>query len=168
MTFDLDTAVTQGHRIVRWHALAAAGVGATPIAIADIAANAMIAKFMIRQILVAFQLSQKQIGVMDPTAQLAILEVIRRQGVARVRGMLGGKARAIAATGVGGRFAVRRAVRFIPLLGTVASASLSYLAIRAIGNEALGQCVRIRGDLQRDASANLRHRAGLHLPTGEV
>ena len=129
--------------IVRTRAVASATVALVPIPGIDMVADVALFTRMIERINHEFGLTPKQIEHLDSRTRILLYRSISDFGASMV-----GKAitRALVMRvlqSIGVRLASRSVTRFVPLAGQAVSASLSFVAVRYVGERHVLDCMRV-------------------------
>ncbi len=134
----------QCRRMVKQHALVAAGVAVVPLPGVDWAADVGVLLRLIPRINNAFGLSPEQIERLAPDRRVAVYKAITAGG-----GLLVGKlitqalvVRLLAVVGV--RMSAQQAAKYVPVAGQAVSALLTYSALKAVCEQHIQQCVAVR------------------------
>lgn len=142
------------NRIIREHAAASAVAAAIPIPGLDIAVDLGNMAMLHDRVVSHFGLSRGQIDQHGLQRKAVVLEVVRRQGCTFVGQVLTKKVLIRIVGQRLGRTLVARFSRYVPVVGTVAAAGITYAAFAQFGNAVVKECLRVHGDLRRYGEAS--------------
>jgi len=152
----LIAAIGRSRRLLGRKALMAAVVGAVPIPGIDWAADAALLARVVPQISSEFGLSVTQVERMAPHERERIRKAAATVGALLVGRLVTRELLVTLARHAGVKLTAGQAAKFVPIAGQMVSATLSYAALRSLGELHIKDCVRV--------AQTLRHQ--LPAPTG--
>jgi uncharacterized protein (DUF697 family) len=139
----LIAAIRRSRRLLSHKALMAAAVGAVPIPGIDWAADATLLSRVIPQISAEFGLSVTQLDRLAPYDRERIQKAATAVGALLVGRLLTRELLITLARHAGFRMTAKQAARYVPIVGQAVSATLSYAALRALGELHIKDCVKV-------------------------
>jgi uncharacterized protein (DUF697 family) len=139
----LVAAIRRSRRLLSHKALMAAAVGAVPIPGIDWAADATLLSRVIPQISAEFGLSVTQLDRLAPYDRERIQKAATAVGALVVGRLLTRELLISLARHAGFRMTAKQAARYVPIVGQAVSATLSYAALRALGELHIKDCVKV-------------------------
>ena len=139
----LEKAVKRSRAMLHRKAMTGAVTSMVPIPGMDLFVDATLMSKLIPQINQAFGLTPEQIRQMDPERQEKLQNAIATVGDVMVGRMVTRDLVLRAIKMVGVRLTTKQAVRYVPIAGQVAAASLGYAALRYLGEQHIRECVRV-------------------------
>lgn len=139
----LIAAIRRSRRLLGRKAMMAAAVGAVPIPGIDWAADAALLARVVPQISNEFGLSVTQVERLAPQERERIRKAAATVGALLVGRLLTRDLLVALARHAGVKLTASQAARFVPLAGQVVSATLSYAALRSLGELHIMDCVRV-------------------------
>ena len=139
----LIAAIRRSRRLLSRKALVAAAVGAVPIPGLDWAADATLLSRVIPQISAEFGLSVTQLDRLAPYDRERIQKAAAAVGALLVGRIVTRELLISLARQAGIRLTAQQAAKFVPLVGQVVSASLSFAALRTLGELHIRDCVKV-------------------------
>jgi uncharacterized protein (DUF697 family) len=144
---DLEALAARCRRLVRTHAMVAAGVAMVPVPLVGAAADVAVLVRVLNRINAEFGLSPGQIERLAPAEQVAVYKALSNAGAWFV-GKVMTRALVITLLKVQGpRLAGSQLLRWVPVAGQAASAALTFGALRWVCEQHIEQCVRVAGEL---------------------
>ncbi|MDK2124892.1 hypothetical protein [Parachitinimonas caeni] len=140
---ELEAVREQCRRFVTSRAAISAGAAAVPLPGLDIGTDAAILVAMIPEINRRFGLSHEQLDTMDPQAKRVILIAVTSIGSELIGRFITREIILKVLTKMGLTVSSRMVTRFVPVLGSVLSASVSFAAMKALGNAHVEDCYRV-------------------------
>ena len=137
---ELDAVRASCRALVNSRSGASALVAAIPLPGPDVAADISILMEMIPAINRRFGLAPDQVAELSPAIQGVVLASISRVSSTLVGRALTKELVVILLKRIGVRIAAKSAARFVPLLGSVVSAGISFAAMRMVGNKHVDDC----------------------------
>jgi len=154
---ELIAAIRRSRRLLGRKALLAAAAGAVPLPGLDWAADAALLARVIPQISAQFGLSVTQVERLAPHERERIRKAATTVGALMVGRLVTRDLLIRLARHAGVRLTASQAAKFVPIAGQVVSASISYAALRTLGEIHIKDCVQV--------AQSVRHR--LPQPTRE-
>ena len=140
---ELDGVRLRCRALVNARSGASALVAAVPLPGPDIAADVTILMEMIPAINRRFGLAPDQVAELSPALQGVVLASISRVSSTLVGKALTKELVIAVLKRVGVRLATKSAAKFVPLLGSVVSAGISFAAMRMVGNKHVDECYEV-------------------------
>lgn len=140
---DLIAAVRRSRRLLGRKALMAAAIGAVPIPGIDWAADAALLARVIPQISAQFGLSVTQVDRLAPSERERIRKAAATVGALLVGRLVTRELLIKLASHAGVRMTAKQATKYVPVVGQAISATLSYAAMRALGELHIKDCVQV-------------------------
>lgn len=139
----IQKAAERSRRLVTKRALISAGASALPVPGADIAVDIGVMTSILTSVNQEFGLTQEQINRLPTEKRLKLFSIITAVG-----GTFAGKIITVpivtaALRHVGVQLTAKQASRWVPIIGTAVSASVSFTALKFVGNQHIEDCVRI-------------------------
>ncbi|MFM7331412.1 MAG: hypothetical protein ACKO1L_07095 [Brachymonas sp.] len=138
-----EQARVRARALLSRRALVAAAAGAVPVPGLDWAVDAALLSKLLPQISQEFGLSPTQIAQLSPKQRERVQIAISLIGGTLVGKFLTKELLVAAAKAVGVRLTAAQAAKFVPLAGTVISASLNYAAVRWLGEQHIKDCLTV-------------------------
>lgn len=155
---DIDAIARQCRKLVSKRALISAGASVVPIPGVDIAVDISVLIAMIEEINRAFGLTPQQIEALSPRRRLFAYKAVMAVGSALIGRIVTRELVIKLLQTVGVRLTVKQAARFVPFAGQVVAASLSFAALKYLGDRHIADCVQVADTLIDLAGA----RSGQH------
>jgi uncharacterized protein (DUF697 family) len=140
---ELIAAIRRSRRLLGHKALMAAAVGAVPIPGIDWAADAALLARVIPQISAEFGLSVTQVDRLAPSERERIRKAAATVGALLVGRLVTRELLIKLASHAGVRMTAKQATKYVPIVGQAVSATLSYAAMRALGELHIKDCVQV-------------------------
>lgn len=140
---ELIAAIRRSRRLLGRKALMAAAVGAVPVPGIDWAADATLLSRVIPQISAEFGLSVTQLERLAPYDRERIQKAAAAVGALLVGRLVTREALIKLARHAGVKLTAQQAAKYVPLVGQAVSATLSYAALRALGELHIKECVQV-------------------------
>lgn len=144
----LIAAIGRSRRLLGRKALMAAAVGALPIPGIDWAADAALLARVVPQISSEFGLSVTQVERMAPHERERIRKAAATVGALLVGRLVTRELLVTLARHAGVKLTAGQAAKFVPIAGQMVSATLSYAALRSLGELHIKDCVRVAQTLR--------------------
>jgi len=140
---DIARIASDCRKLVTRRALISAGASVLPLPGVDVAVDITVLLQMIEQINERFGLTPQQIEQLAPQRRLFAYKAAMAVGSALIgrivtRGLV---IRLLKTVGV--RLSVKQAARYVPFAGQAVAASLSFAALKALGDRHVEDCVRV-------------------------
>jgi uncharacterized protein (DUF697 family) len=145
---ELIAAIRHSRRLLGRKALMAAAVGAVPIPGIDWAADAALLARVIPQISAEFGLSVTQVDRLAPSERERIRKAAATVGALLVGRLVTRELLVRLASHAGVRMTAKQATKYVPIVGQAVSATLSYAAMRALGELHIKDCVQVARSLR--------------------
>ncbi len=139
----LIAAIRRSRRLLSRKALVAAAVGAIPVPGIDWAADASLLSRVIPQISAEFGLSVTQLDRLAPFDRERIQKAAGAVGALLVGRLVTRELLLKLARHAGIKLTAKQAARYVPIVGQAVSATLSYAALRALGELHIKDCVKV-------------------------
>jgi uncharacterized protein (DUF697 family) len=140
---ELDRIKRECISIVNKRASASGLAAAVPLPGADIAADVAIMMELLSTINKKFGLSQDQIDGLDPETKKMLLVIVTSIGSDIVGKLITKQLVAQLLKKVGARVAVKGVAKFIPIVGQLAAAGISFGAMKMLGNSHIEECYQV-------------------------
>jgi uncharacterized protein (DUF697 family) len=169
----LIAAIRRSRRLLGRKAILAAIAGAVPLPGIDWAADAALLARVVPQISAEFGLSAMQVDRMAPQDRERIRKAAATVGALLVGRLVTRELLIKLARHAGVRLTAQQAAKFVPVAGQLVSATMSYAALRALGELHIKDCVRVVHAVQhalpapdsavpiRSAAAERKQRSGV-------
>jgi hypothetical protein len=140
---ELIAAIRRSRRLLGRRALMAAAVGAVPVPGIDWAADATLLSRVIPQISAEFGLSVTQLDRLAPYDRERIQKAAAAVGALLVGRLVTRELLMRLARHAGLKLTAQQAAKYVPIVGQAVSATLSYAALRALGELHIKDCVQV-------------------------
>jgi len=140
---ELIAAIRRSRRLLSRKAMVAAAVGAVPVPGLDWAADATLLSRVIPQISAEFGLSVTQLDRLAPYDRERIQKAAGAVGALLVGRLVTRELLIKLARHAGIKLTAQQAARYVPIVGQAVSATLSYAALRALGELHIKDCVKV-------------------------
>lgn len=140
---ELDAVRDECYAVVTARAALSAVTSAIPAPGVDVAADAAILLELIPVVNNRFGLSRDQIEGYDPIVKQTIYQVIKRAGLALVGVEATKTVVTQALKKIAGRAVTRQILKFIPIAGSVANATIGFAAMKYVGNSHVDDCYAV-------------------------
>lgn len=144
----LIAAIRRSRRLLGRKAMMAAVVGAVPLPGIDWAADAALLARVVPQISAEFGLSVTQVERMAPNERETIRKAAATVGALLVGRLVTRDLLVALARHAGVKLTASQAAKFVPIAGQVVSATLSYAALRSLGELHIKDCVQVAHSLR--------------------
>lgn len=139
----LIAAIRRSRSLLSRKAMMAAAVGAVPVPGIDWAADAALLSRVIPQISAEFGLSVTQLDRLAPVDRERIQKAATAVGALLVGRLVTRELLIKLARHAGIKLTAKQAARYVPIVGQAVSATLSYAALRALGELHIKDCVKV-------------------------
>jgi uncharacterized protein (DUF697 family) len=129
-------------RVTR-RALVSAGATVVPIPGLDLMVDIGLMVRMLNEVNEAFGLTPAQIEQLSPRRKLTVYAAVNALGSSAVGRLVTRELIALLLKRVARRVAAASVLRFVPLAGQAVAASLSFAALKYLGNRHIADCVRV-------------------------
>ena len=148
------------HRLVRRHALTAAGVSMVPLPGLDWLTDIAVLMRLLPAINAEFGLSPAQVERLSPQRQVVVYRALSATG-----GLVAGKLVTkemvlLLLKSVGVRLTTQQASKYLPVAGQAVSAALTYSALKFVCNQHIAQCEAVARQLMLPAPGQTGSRPG--------
>ena len=140
---ELIAAIRRSRRLLSRKAMMAAAVGAVPVPGLDWAADATLLSRVIPQISAEFGLSVTQLDRLAPYDRERIQKAAGAVGALLVGRLVTRELLIKLARHAGVKLTAQQAAKYVPIVGQAVSATLSYAALRALGELHIKDCVKV-------------------------
>lgn len=140
---DIAQAVQQARRLVTRRALVAAGVSAVPIPGLDWLTDVGVLMRVIPEINRVFGLSPEQIERLSPDRRVAVFKAVSAGGGLLVGKLVTRDVLLAVLRRVGVRLTAQQAARYVPIAGSIVSATLTFSALKVICEQHIRQCAEV-------------------------
>lgn len=140
---ELIAAIRRSRRLLSRKAMMAAAVGAVPVPGLDWAADATLLSRVIPQISAEFGLSVTQLDRLAPYDRERIQKAAGAVGALLVGRLVTRELLIKLARHAGVKLTAQQAAKYVPIVGQAVSATLSYAALRALGEMHIKDCVKV-------------------------
>jgi uncharacterized protein (DUF697 family) len=138
---ELDRVREECRSLVNKRASASAAAAVVPLPSVDIGADIAIMTDLINKINRKFGLSPEQIDLLDPSMKAQTLVVVTSIGSQLVGKVISKQTVTLLLKKVGKRVAVKQVTKFVPFVGQVVSAGISFGAMKYLGNSHIEECL---------------------------
>ncbi|MCX7920890.1 MAG: hypothetical protein N3B21_02520 [Clostridia bacterium] len=140
---ELDKIRNECRSMVAKRALLSGGATLIPIPGTDIIADIVILTRLLSSINEKFGLSRNQIEQLDYKAKSVILKVVKKCGSDLVGKIITRQLALRVIKKMGIKVAAKEVSRFVPIIGQVASVSMGYSAMKALGEAHINDCYNV-------------------------
>lgn len=149
---DIDAVARHCRKLATRRALISAGASVVPIPGVDIAVDISMLMSMMEQINAAFGLTPEQIEQLAPRRKMFAYKAITAVGGAVVGRVVTREIVVRMLQTIGVRLTAKQAARVVPIAGQVVAASISFAALKYLGERHIEDCVKV-ADTLMDMSA---------------
>lgn len=140
---DIAQIAGECRKLVTRRALISAGASVVPLPGVDVAVDVTVLLRMIEQINQRFGLSPQQIDELAPQRRLFAYKAAMGVGSALIGRMVTRELVIKLLKTVGVRLSVKQASKYVPFAGQAVAASLSFAALKALGDRHVEDCVQV-------------------------
>ncbi len=140
---DIVQLASECRRLVTRRALISAGASVIPMPGVDVAVDITVLLKMIEQINQRFGLTPEQIEQLAPHRRLFAYKAVMAVGSALVGRIVTREVVIKVLKTVGVRLSAKQAAKYVPFAGQAVAASLSFTALKALGDRHVDDCVRV-------------------------
>lgn len=144
---DVDAVARQCRKLATRRALISAGASVVPIPGVDVAVDIGVLMSMIEDINAAFGLTPEQIERLAPRRKLFAYKAVMAVGSSLIGRVVTRELVIKALKTVGVRLTAKQAARAVPFAGQVVAASLSFAALKYLGDRHIADCVQVADTL---------------------
>jgi uncharacterized protein (DUF697 family) len=139
---ELDAIRRESRKMVTTRALMSAGAAVVPIPGADIVADVGLLSTMLPEISKRFGLDHDQVAQLEPHLAQRVFVLASSMGNTVIGRMVTKRVVVALLRRVGVRLATASAARYVPLLGSAVAATISFGAMKLVGNAHIDDCHR--------------------------
>lgn len=147
---EIDAAIRECRRQVMRRAWLSAGVAVVPLPGLDIAVDISNVMRMLREINEVFGLTPAQIDTLTPKQRISVYKIVSTLAGSAVGRVVTREIAAVIMKSLLKRFVAKQAARVVPLAGQAVAASLSFAAIKLIGDRHIDDCVAVARAVARE------------------
>jgi hypothetical protein len=140
---ELVLAVRDCRKMATKAGLKSAAAGALPVPLLDAAVDIRILSKLIAAINERFGLSEDQIETYSESMQLAVFDLMKRTGTRFVGRYMTTDLLIPALRKAGIRIATKQGAKYIPVLGTILAAGVSFAAVKALAHLHIRECEQV-------------------------
>jgi uncharacterized protein (DUF697 family) len=140
---DIEAAAHRCRKAVMKRALISATAAVVPIPGIDLAVDVGVLMKMLQEINSEFGLTPEQIELLAPKRRLSAYKAIAAVGSSVVGRAITREALSLIVKSVAKRLATKTTVKFLPLAGQAIAATISFAAIKYIGDAHVDDCVAV-------------------------
>ncbi len=140
---DIATIASECRKLVTRRALISAGASVVPLPGVDVAVDITVLLKMIEQVNERFGLTPQQIEQLAPQRRLFAYKAAMGVGSALIGRIVTREVVIKVLKTVGVRLSVRQAAKYVPFAGQAVAASLSFAALKTLGDRHVEDCVRV-------------------------
>lgn len=144
---DIDAVARACRKLVTRRALISAGASVVPVPGLDVAVDISVLISMIESINREFGLTPQQIDLLSPRRRLFAYKAVMAVGSALIGRVVTRELVIKLLQTVGVRLTVKQATRFVPFAGQVVAASLSFAALKYLGDRHIEDCIQVADTL---------------------
>jgi uncharacterized protein (DUF697 family) len=130
-------------RDVARRALISAGATVVPLPGFDLAVDIGVLTTMLNDVNQAFGLTPEQIEALAPQRQFTVYKAINLLGASAVGRLITREVVVLLARSLARRLATKTVLRYVPLAGQAIAATLSFAALKTLGDRHVADCVRV-------------------------
>jgi uncharacterized protein (DUF697 family) len=140
---ELDSIKRDCTRMSNKRALLSAAASVIPVPFTDIATDVVLLKQLIPRINAKFGLSKEQIEEYNPQLAIFVYDVAKRFGTGMVGKYVTKKLIAQTLKKLGARLATGQVMKYVPVVGQIVSAGISFTAMKMIINKHINECYKV-------------------------
>ncbi|KIL35426.1 hypothetical protein SD71_14095 [Cohnella kolymensis] len=140
---ELDKVRDECKSMVTRRATASGAAAAVPVPAADVAADVGLLLELIPAINKKFGLTDEQIESLDMNTKAIIYSITKKVGTELIGRAITKKLVTAVLRKIGIRVAAKSVVKFVPIIGQVAAAGISFAAMKKVGNAHVDDCYEI-------------------------
>lgn len=146
---DVHRIAERCRRLVTRRALLSAGACVVPLPGFDLMVDLGVLTRMLHEVNAEFGLTPQQIEALSPARRISVYKAIEALGASAVGRLITSQVVALLARSLARRLATKSALRHVPLAGTALAASISFVALKTLGDRHVADCVRVATDVGR-------------------
>jgi uncharacterized protein (DUF697 family) len=139
---DLDRIRAETRSLVTNRALMSAGAAVVPIPGMDLVADIGLLTTLLPQISERFQLNHEQVAKMEPHLAQQVFVMASSMGNTMIGRMVTKRIVTMLLRRIGARLAVGSVAKFVPFAGSAVAASISFGAMKLVGNAHIEDCYK--------------------------
>jgi len=140
---DIEGATHRCRKVVMKRALISATAAVVPIPGLDLAVDLGVLMKMLQEINTEFGLTPEQIELLAPKRRLSAYKAIAAVGSSVIGRAITREALSLIFKGMAKRIATKTTVKYLPLAGQAVAATISFAAIKYIGDRHIDDCVAV-------------------------
>jgi uncharacterized protein (DUF697 family) len=140
---ELDSIKKVCIRMSNRRALLSALASVVPIPFTDVAADVVLLKQLIPGINAKFGLSKEQIDEYNPQLAILVYDVAKKFGTNMIGKYVTKKLIVRVLKKMGTRLATEQVLKYVPVLGQIVAAGISFTAMRMIINSHINECYKV-------------------------
>jgi uncharacterized protein (DUF697 family) len=140
---DIDAAAHRCRKVVTKRALISATAAVVPIPGIDLAVDVGVLMKMLQEINTEFGLTPEQIELLAPKRRLSTYKAIAAIGSSVIGRAITREVLSLAVKSVAKRLATKTTAKYVPLAGQALAATMSFAAIKFIGDRHVDDCVAV-------------------------
>jgi len=140
---DIDAAAHRCRKVVMKRALISATAAVVPIPGIDLAVDVGVLMKMLQEINTEFGLTPEQIELLAPKRRLSAYKAIAAIGSSVIGRAITREVLSLVVKSVAKRLATKTTVKYVPLAGQAVAATISFAAIKYIGDRHIDDCVAV-------------------------
>jgi len=152
---DIAHVARECRKLVTRRALVAAGASIVPVPGVDVAVDISMLMQMIEQVNERFGLSPEQLEQLAPQRRIFAYKAAMGVGSALVGRMVTRELVITLLKTVGMRLSAKQAAKFVPFAGQAIAASISFAALKRLGDRHVEDCVRVAQTLSHLSDENV-------------
>jgi uncharacterized protein (DUF697 family) len=140
---DVQRIAERCRKLVTRRAMISAGASVVPLPGFDLMVDIGVLTRMLHEVNAEFGLTPQQIDALSPRQRLTVYKAINALGASAVGRLITREAVALLARSVARRLATKTVLRFVPLAGQAIAATISFAALKTLGDRHIEDCVRV-------------------------
>ncbi|MFD2616442.1 DUF697 domain-containing protein [Terrilactibacillus laevilacticus] len=140
---ELEEIKNECTKIVNKRASISAVAAVVPLPAVDVGADMALMMNLLNKINRKFGLSPEQIGKLDASVKAQIMVIITSAGSQLAGKLITKKTVSMLLKKIGKRVAVKQVTKYVPIAGQAISASISFAAMKYLGNAHIDECYEI-------------------------
>lgn len=140
---DLEQVARRCRKLVMQRAMLSAGAALVPIPGFDLMVDVGVLVRMLHRINAEFGLTPMQIEALAPKQRLTVYKAAEALGATAVGRVVTRELVSLLAKSVARRIAAKTTARYVPIAGQALAASLSFLALKYLGERHIDDCMRV-------------------------
>lgn len=140
---DIEQVARRCRKLVTQRAMLSAGAAVVPIPGFDLMVDIGVLMRLLQRINAEFGLTPMQIEALAPKKRLTVYKAAETLGASAVGRVVTRQLVSLLAKSVAKRLAAKTTARYVPIAGQALAASLSFLALKYLGERHIDDCVRV-------------------------